>query len=140
MQSSLWIRHSVNCPNPRNYTAGSPVVQGRFCPIICVRVMNHGVAPTLNGKTTVPITKWAKVADAPVNIPVNLLSITDAPMAHMGHQPVSGGCTACPNNGISINTETDNTGTNSISKCYHPAGQTGSDTLGKFTYTDKCYY
>ena len=53
---------------------------------------------------------------------------------------VSGGCTACPNGGFSQNNETDNTGTNSISKCYYPAGQTGSDTSGNFTYTDKCYY
>ena len=53
---------------------------------------------------------------------------------------LSGGCTACPNGGFSQNNPIDNTGTNSISKCFIPAGHTGSDASGKFTYADNCYY
>lgn len=49
------------------------------------------------------------------------------------------GCTRCPSSG-GVYGITASSGAKSITECYLPAGTTGSDNTGSFTYTGNCYY
>lgn len=48
-------------------------------------------------------------------------------------------CSRCPGFG-STNGTTAGNGADSITDCYLPAGTSGSDATGSFTYTSDCYY
>lgn len=48
------------------------------------------------------------------------------------------GCNTCPPSG-SVDGRSDG-GATSITGCYIPAGTSGSDETGNFTYAEKCYY
>lgn len=47
---------------------------------------------------------------------------------------MTSGCTACPQSGHS------NADSTSITSCYLPAGTTGSDSTGAYTFASNCYY
>ncbi len=49
------------------------------------------------------------------------------------------GCTKCPTSG-GVAGVTASTGATSITSCYIPSGNTGSDSIGNFEYTANCYY
>lgn len=48
-------------------------------------------------------------------------------------------CSPCPDFGGTAGTTSGN-GADSITDCYLPAGTSGSDATGSFTYTSDCYY